>query len=278
MNWLLIHTVIAAVACGIPLLVVAVVRAVARSDADEVAWTASRRRIGWLVGATAVSWIAFGLWLVVDREAVAAGQRGPALAAAELAAFALLFGGLAMPAMSATIRALPPAAERGQDRAATLVPRTLRCYLSWPAMSLPYLLAASAVVTVAVRVPARDPERPQLMGAVMAAAVLALVALYGRWLSEIVLRPQTLPATEVVGVAPALELLRRAEIITVYRWQVGLAVVLSPASVGLTHLDFSSPAAIAILATSSIVAATGCARALTSGFFRYPLRTSPQRS
>ena len=154
------------------------------------------RRALW--AATGAVWLAFGLWFLLDRPAVAAGERPFAVAIANLLAFAFLFFAFAARAFSldhrqregATPAESPPVSSAPADHLAPSELRAARTFVSFALLLGAALLFTSdndigyrlkgalmqgagaaffLLVLHRMRQPASDPSRPLAIGTLLSA-------------------------------------------------------------------------------------------------------------
>lgn len=243
----------ALIAALTPLIVVAVVYAVAAAQTRELAGTAKWPRSGrWL----------FVLTPVAAGSAVAAGLLLPAPSLTASSINILAFVVLSVPALRALheIDAASAAVRILDDRVreASLTPRRIGDFLSWRWRALPYAIVFGGTAAFVVRAMGVAARQEIMVPSGLALAAVAFLFLYETWIRDLVSGP-----IAAADEAPARRVLvRRVFIVEL------VLVVMSVASAHvLLGVDWRRPGVPAAVVTfvSAIAAVLGCALALASG-------------
>jgi len=253
-------SVLSLAAVGAPLAAVVVLAAVARRRKPEaLADKDFRRRTGVLAGATVVAWAGLVVWLRTGIGPIAAS-------AATLTAVGPLLV-LSFLAMAALLRMTAgPSVTRQARRTASLWARSLRRYLSLPALMSPYLIVVAAGIAVAWRTIDGPLMVNQKFAIAYLGATLVLLLLYTVRLAQIAHAPQELAPAAGPEADIAVDLVRRRSLSTLNRWQLVLAAGLGALSVAAALLDWTRPpqavAGSVVSAAATLLAVACCARAI----------------
>jgi hypothetical protein len=277
MNLLWIHSIIAPVAVGVPLLVVLIARSIVQRDSK-----ATRRSFAFswsdftaLTVVTVLAWAAFAVWLILDAPAIAAGVRGPLVAMAEVSVSVCIFWLFAAPVLGKIERVArssvekPVAGERAKYRVASLRPRKVSSYLPLPLRVIGALICVIALVYVAVQISVAGPHARLIMPIGYAAVAATFFFLYEVWIREEALGAQTLGSDHTSGPTPEeAESIRRRRVREISLFQNILTLVFSVMASAAIGIAWESPdgwiTAAVLGVNGAIVGGAGCAFALTS--------------
>lgn len=277
MNLLLIHSIIAPVAVGLPLLVVLVARSIVQRDsaAARRSFAFSSNDLTALTVVTVVAWAAFAVWFIVDAGAIAAGLRRPFVAITEIVVSLSIFWLLAAPVLGKIERVArssvqkPVADERANYRVASLRPRRVSNYLPLPLRVIGALICVVALVYAAVQISVAAPQTRLMMPIGYAAVAATFFFLYEVWIREEALGAQTLSSEHTSGPTPEdADSIRRRRVREIFLFQNILTLVFSVMALAAIGIAWESPngwMTEAVLAVAgAIVGGVGCAFALTS--------------
>lgn len=277
MNWLLIHSIIAPVAVGLPLLVVFIARSIVQRDsaAAKRSFAFAWSELTALAVVTVVAWAAFAVWFILDARAIGAGLRGPFLAIAEVAVSNSILWLFAAPTLGKIERVARSsvqsqvAGEHAQYRAASLRPRKVSSYLPTPLRALGMLTCVVALVYVTAQISLAGPQARLTMPIGYATIAATFFFLYEVWIRGEALGAQTLGPDHTSGPTPEeAESIRRRRVREIFLIQNILTLVFSMMALAAIGIRWESPdgwmIAAVLAVAGAIVGGVGCAFALTS--------------
>jgi len=277
MNSLFIHSTIAPLVVGLPLLVVLIVRSIVQRDAVEArrSFALPWSELTTLAVVTVVALAAVAVWLILDARAIAASLRGPFLAIAEIGISLFIFWVFSVPALRKIERAAHSSvheqvsAEEAQYRAASLRPRKVSNYLPVPLRVVGLLICVTALVSLAVQISEAGPDVRLMMPIGYGAIAAVFFLLYEAMIREEALGAQALGSGHTAGPTPEeAEGTRRRRVAEIFILQNTLTLLFSMMALVAIGIRWDSSMGLVVAAVlgiaGGVVGGVGCAFALSS--------------